>query len=135
MELKKYDIGNIVKCDYEWWIDKGEPSEWISHIISLDNYIRKLDKQYYIEDFGTYRIDDVSDFSIKKSDTKNLNMCIETELFIISVNLGKTNSFEIISKKDNSVLEKKIFEDENYLAQQLEAIFVQDTPIKLQPIR
>jgi hypothetical protein len=133
--LKKYDIGNIVKCDYEWEVDTGDPSEWISHIISLDNYIRKLDKQYYIEDFGTYRIDDVSDFSIKKSNTKNLNMCIETELLAITVNLGKTNSFEIISKKDNSILEKKIFEDEGYLAQQLELIFMQDIPIKLQPIR
>ena len=134
-ELKKYEIGNIVKCDYEWEVDKGEASEWMPHISSLDNYLRKLDRQYYIEDFGTYRIDDVTDFTLKKSNTRSLTIFVETEKYSIKVNLGKTNGFEILSKKDNSVVEKKIYEDEDCLVNQLESIFIQNDLIKLERLK
>lgn len=134
-ELKKYEIGNIIKCDYEWEVDRGTPSEWMPHIASLDNYLRKLDRQYYIEDFGTYRIDDVTDFTLRKSNVRSLTLFVETDKFQIKVNLGKTNGFEIVSKVDNSIVEKKIYEDEDCLIQQLESIFVQNDLLKLERLK
>lgn len=134
-ELKKYEIGNIIKCDYEWEVDKGEPAEWMPHIATLDNYLRGLDRHYYIEDFGTYRIDTVSDFTLKKSNTRSLKIFVETEKYEINFDIGKTNSFKIISKEDNSIVEKKIYEDEDCLTKQLESIFIQNDLIKLERIK
>lgn len=132
--LKKYEIGNIIKCDYEWEIDNSTPSEWVHHIISIDNYLKENNLKFYVKDFGTYRIDDVSDFTIKQTAARSLKIYLETNKADIILELGKENSYSIISKLDN-IVEKNTYENEDCLLQQLNSIFIQNDLTKLERLK
>jgi hypothetical protein len=132
--LKKYEIGNIIKCDYEWEVDGGIPSEWVPHIISIDNYLKENNLKFYIKDFGTYRIDNISDFTLKKSNARSLKIYLKTDNADITLELGKENSYKIFFKL-NGMVEKNTYENEDCLLQQLKSIFIQNDLIKLERLK
>ena len=114
--------GKIIKCVYDWTIDRNNISEWAYHIISIDNYIRQLDNQFYIKEAGEYTIDNVSNVAIRVGSTRTLNIKIKTETTEADINLGKTNSISI----GNEYFE---YPDEDCLSKQISKIFANETEI------
>ena len=120
--LKNYsDITKFNQIDYIWDIEKGEVSEWAYHIISLNNFLKEKCDRMIITDEGTYRIDENSDFVIKKSEKRNLCIYIQSDSHNLKISLGKNNTIEISEGADTRKIE---FQNEDCLFKQLREIFV-----------
>lgn len=120
--LKNYlTITKYNQIDYVWDVEKGEISEWAYHIISLNNFLKGKCDRMIINDEGTYRIDESSDFVIKKSEKRNLSIHIETDPHNLKISLGKNNIIEIDEGLDGRKIE---FQNEDCLSKQLKEIFV-----------
>jgi hypothetical protein len=85
-------VGNIIKCYYEWTIEKGEISEWAYHIISIDNYIKKTNNQLDIVLPGNYILDSISECSIQFGNERKLKIYITTDTHQFNIVLGKTSN-------------------------------------------
>lgn len=102
----------IIKCRYDWIIEKGEISEWAYHIISIDNYIKKTNNQLEIKLPGEYVLDNISNCSILFGKERKLKIEITTDKNQFNIYLGKTSN--IIDTGDTSLefkedcLEKQI---------------------------
>lgn len=83
---------NIIKCHYEWTIEKGEISEWAHHIISIDNYIKKTNNQPDITLPGDYILDSISECSIKFGSERKLKIDVTTDNTQFNIVLGKTSN-------------------------------------------
>jgi len=119
LEFKGIDKFNQI--DYNWEIEKGEISEWCYHIISLNNFLRKNNNRMIVREEGTYRIDESSDFVIKRSENRNLVIYLQTDSYEIKITLGKSNILEYTEDKDNRKIE---FQNEDCLLKQLQEIFI-----------
>jgi hypothetical protein len=113
--------GKIKKIDYTWKIDRSTISEWVYHILSIDNFIKNKNNKMITTDEGIYRIDDISDFEIKKSDDRQMIIDIESSEYLIQICLGKTNSISIL---ENGITKKIDFQNEDCLFKQLRDIFI-----------
>ena len=120
--LKKHlDITKYEQIDYIWDIEKGDISEWAYHIISLNNFLKEKCDRMIVNDEGTYRIDESSDFVIKKSEKRNLCIYIQSDSHNLKISLGKNNIIEINEGTDTRKIE---FQNEDCLFKQLREIFV-----------
>jgi hypothetical protein len=111
----------VKKINYNWKIDKSTVSEWAYHIISIDNYIKNKNNKMIIRDEGIYRIDDISNFEIVKSEERQIYIDIETSNITIKITLGKNNSLSII---EEGITKKFDFQNEDCLFKQLQDIFI-----------
>lgn len=106
--------GNIISCEYDWTIEKGEISEWAHHIISIDNYIKKTNNQLDIMFPGDYILDDISKLSIKYGNERKLKIDIETDEHQFNIILGKTSNIiyngETTLEFNEDCLEKQIID-------------------------
>lgn len=94
--LKEYKrISNFTQIDYNWDVEKGDISEWVYHIISIDNFLKNTNNRIYVQDEGTYRIDNKSDFVIKRSENRNLKIYLQSDSYNLKISLGKNNIMEI----------------------------------------
>ena len=114
--------GQIISCVYDWTIDRNNVSDWAYHIISIDNYIKKLNNQLYIKEEGEYTIDNVSTLTIRVGNTRHLNIKIKTDILEADIQLGKTNSIQI----NNEHFE---FADEDCLSKQIAKIVVNEIEV------
>jgi len=120
--LRSYNIGKILKCNYNWEIDRGEISEWFYHILSIDNFLKGKINFMNVEDNGTGILDDVSNYSLTKNENRNLLIDLETKEYVVKIKLGKTNSLEITKRNDfTKILD---FQNEDCLFKQLQEIFL-----------
>lgn len=121
---------DIISVRHNWVLDKAEVSEWIPHIISIDNYVRGTSNEYYNSDIGTHRIDDKSSFTITKG-MRNLNTTIETFNEIINLYFGITNQVLIVSKQENMSAQAG-YQNEDCLTNQLKDIFTNNEKLRLE---
>lgn len=120
--LKDYNKENKYnQIDYKWDIDKGEVSEWVYHIVSIDNFLKNKNNRIIVREPGTYRIGSDSDFIIQKSDTRNLSIYLETDSYHIKITLGKSN---ILYITEGDYVRKLEFHNEDCLIKQLREIFI-----------
>ena len=95
------DVDKIIKCNYNWGIERDTVSEYLYHIASLDSYIKNKNIEIYHNEYGEYIIDDVSTVNISKQFQRRLKIQIETELYTGEFIITKAvNSMTMKSKRD-----------------------------------
>lgn len=107
----------IVSMKYTWQVEQHAAQEWLYHIISLDNYIKGLDNELYINDYGSYNIDAISQVEILKNNQRHCKIDIETIQSDYTIELGKAN--KII--RENLVIKHQ--DNEDCLGKQISEIF------------
>jgi hypothetical protein len=131
--IKETDTEDILKIDYNWVVEKGDPKEWGYHIVSIDNFLRNTNNFRDINDFGIYRIDHISDISLKLGSARKLSIDISTNYYNYHVNLGLTNSISAIHNNTKEIIERE-FINEDCLMMQLQSIFKDTNELKLERI-
>lgn len=132
---KVFDIlepfkNNIISILHDWTIDKGLISEWIPHIISIDNYIKGLNNQFYISDTGSYLIDNISSVRISQGKTRELKTIIKTMDETIVLTFGTTNNIHIKSKHGVDAFSG--FQNEDCITSQLKDIIINTENLRLE---
>ena len=95
------DVDKIIKCNYNWGIERDTVSEYLYHIASLDSYLKNKNIEIYHNECGEYIIDDISAVNISKQFKRRLKIQIETELYIGEFIITKAvNSMTMKSKRD-----------------------------------
>lgn len=95
------DVDKIIKCNYNWGIERDTVSEYLYHIASLDSYIKNKNVEIYHNECGEYIIDDISTVNISKQFQRRLKIQIETELYAGEFIITKAmNSMTMKSKRD-----------------------------------
>ena len=95
------DVDKVIKCTYNWGIERNTVSEYMYHIASIDSYLKNKNVEIYHNDFGEYDIDDVSTVNISKQFQRRLKIQIETELYTGEFIITKAvNSMTMKSKRD-----------------------------------
>jgi len=121
---------NLISILHDWTIDKGLISEWIPHIISIDNYIKNTDNQFYTSNPGSYIIDGISNFRISFGESRDLKTIIKTKDEAIVLNFGLTNSIHI--KSNHGVDAYSSFENEDCITAQLKDIILNTGNLRLE---
>jgi len=130
--LKKFDLNKIVSIKYSLMIDSDNVSEWVPHILSIDNFIRNKENTTFIHRFGIYSIDKNVSLKICKKKIRKITAYIDTTSFNFIINFGKDNSLSIYSKRKNRI-KNLSFLDEDCLKKQIFHIF-NDKTINLQKL-
>lgn len=130
--LKKFDLNKIVSIKYSLMINSDNVSEWVPHILSIDNFIRNKENTSFIHRFGTYNIDTNVTLEICKKKIRKMTAYIDTTSFNFIINFGKDNSLSIFSKRKNRLKTFSFF-DEDCLKKQIYHIF-NDKVITLQKL-
>jgi hypothetical protein len=107
-----FDIDNVIKCNYNWIIEKGEISEFLYHIASIDSYLRKTDTQIYHNETGKYTIDENSKLNIIRGQDRLLNIKLETKLYKAELNLGKENHLSLKNKETKTIYTMSSFRED-----------------------
>ena len=95
------DVDKIIKCTYNWGIERDTVSEYLYHIASLDSYLKNKNVEIYHNEYGEYIIDDISTVNISKQFQRRLKIQIETELYTGEFIITKAvNSMTMKSKRD-----------------------------------
>ena len=95
------DVDKIIKCTYNWGIERDTVSEYLYHIASLDSYLKNKNVEIYHNEYGEYIIDDISTVNISKQFQRRLKIQIETELYTGEFIITKSmNSMTMKSKRD-----------------------------------
>jgi hypothetical protein len=95
------DVDKIIKCNYNWGIERNTVSEYLYHIASLDSYLKNKNVEIYHNEYGEYIIDDISTVNISKQFQRRLKIQIETELYTGEFIITKAmNSMTMKSKRD-----------------------------------
>jgi len=89
--------GKILQCEFDWCVDVGNTSEWAYHMVSIDNYIRKLRRDLYITQPGTCSFDPVTVFSIREGAERLLRINVTTDNSQLKFELGHTNQVSILT--------------------------------------
>lgn len=91
--LEKFLKYNETICGikYIWNVDQHAAQEWLYHIVSIDNYIKNTNNNLFIEDYGIYDIDALSQVQIIKSQERSCKIEIETNSADYIIELGMTN--------------------------------------------
>lgn len=121
---------DIVSISHNWTIDKGLVSEWLSHIISIDNFIKNSNNQFYTNIEGSYILDNVSNFRISRGTPRELKTIVNTKDETIIVNFGITNSIHI--KNKHGVDAYSHFENEDCITSQLKDILRNTENLRLE---
>lgn len=127
LESFKEDIVSIL---HDWTIDKGLISEWVSHIISIDNFIKNSNNQFYTNVEGSYILDNVSNFKIHFGNVRELKTIITTKDETILINFGVTNSIHI--KNNHGVEAYSCFQNEDCITLQLKDIIRNTENLRLE---
>jgi len=122
---------DIISIIYEWTIDKGDVSEWIPHIISIDNYLKNTNNESYAKRYGSYRIDKISKFVIVKDSFRNLKIKVLTKENEINMHIGVSNSI-VIGRRDGSVTATTGYSNEDTLGNQLKDIITNTENLRLE---
>jgi hypothetical protein len=95
------DVDKVIKCTYNWGIERNTVSEYLYHIASLDSYLKNKNVEIYHNEYGEYIIDDISTVNISKQFQRRLKIQIETELYTGEFIITKAmNSMTMKSKRD-----------------------------------
>jgi len=95
------DVDKVIKCNYNWGIERDTVSEYLYHIASLDSYLKNKNVELYHNDFGEYVIDDISTVHISQRFQRKLKIQIETELYTGEFIIAKAmNSMTMKSKRN-----------------------------------
>jgi hypothetical protein len=121
---------NIISILHDWTIEKGLISEWIPHIMSIDNYIKGSDNQFYVSNAGSYLIDKISSFRIKHGEMRELKTIVKTADETIVLTFGANNSIHIKSK--HGVDAFSTFENEDCITSQLKDIIINTENLRLE---
>lgn len=132
---KVFDIlepfkNNTTSILHDWTIEKGLISEWVPHIMSIDNYIKGSNNQFYVSDPGSYLIDNTSSFRIKHGETRELKTVIKTADETIVLTFGSHNSIHI--KNKHGVDAFSTFENEDCITSQLKDIIINTENLRLE---
>lgn len=122
---------DIISISYEWTIDKGEVSEWVPHIISIDNYIKNTNNENYAKKYGSHRIDRISKFVIVKDSFRNLKIKILTKEDEIIMHVG-TSTDIAIARRNGSVTATTGYNNEDTLGNQLKDIITNTENLRLE---
>lgn len=131
--LKNISSEVIIKINYFWTIEKGEPKEWAYHILSIDNFIKKIKNPNNIDTFGFYKLDSISDVIIKQGSSRKLSTEISTQENVYYIDLGVTNRITKVNKATREVSEQE-FINEDCLMHQLQSIFQDNNVSRLEGI-
>lgn len=82
----------IVEMKYNWNVEQHHAQEWLYHIVSIDNYIKGTDNFLYVDDYGSFTLDGISQINIEKSHTRSTQIEIDTNVCSYVIKLGSTNS-------------------------------------------
>lgn len=104
----------IKKIEYNWKID-SDTKEWMYHIYSIDNFIKKQTNRLPEVINEQFNIDNISSGIITKDVTRNLEIKIITDKDNAKINLGKTNSLDYGGKH-------LVFDNEDCLDKQINGI-------------
>lgn len=106
---------------YNWTIDKGDISEWMYHIVSIDNYLKNTKKSLYTNEQGIHILDDISVVNIQQvNNYRSLYIDIETDKSIFKLSLGKNNMIHVITK-DGKYIATQTCVNEDCLESQIES--------------
>ena len=95
------DVDKIIKCNYNWGIERNTVSEYLYHIASIDSYLKNKNVEIYHNEYGEYIIDNISTVNISKQFQRRLKIQIETELYTGEFIITKAvNSMTMKSKRD-----------------------------------
>jgi hypothetical protein len=95
------DVDKVIKCTYNWGIERNTVSEYLYHIASLDSYLKNKNVEIYHNEYGEYIIDDISTVNISKQFQRRLKIQIETELYTGEFIITKAmNSMTMKSKRN-----------------------------------
>ena len=131
--LKNISSEVIMKIDYFWTIEKGEPKEWAYHILSIDNFIKKIKNPNNIDTFGFHRLDSISDVILKQGSSRKLSIDITTRENVYYIDLGLTNHITKVNTATKEVSEQE-FVHEDCLMNQLQSIFQDKNVSRLEGI-
>lgn len=106
----------ICGIKYNWYVEQHSAQEWMHHIVSIDNYLKNNNCDLYVEHYGHYVIDSISQVNIVKSEIRSLIIEIETTAADYTIELGKTN----ILKRGPTIL--NMVENEDCLSEQISQI-------------
>lgn len=115
----------ICGIKYNWAVEQHSAQEWMYHIVSIDNYLKNNNSDLYVEQFGHYVIDSISQVNIIKSKIRSLIIEIETTTADYTIELGNTNSL----KRGSTVL--TVVNNEDCLGEQISHI-INDKKEKLE---
>lgn len=104
----------IKKIEYNWKVD-SDTKEWMYHIYSIDNFIKKQNNRLPEVLNEHFTIDNISSGTISSNVTRNLEIKIITEKDYAKINLGKTNSLDYGGKH-------LVFDNEDCLGKQINGI-------------
>jgi len=82
----------IIDIKYNWQVEQHHAQEWLYHIVSLDNYIKGTDNFLYVDDYGQYNLDGISQVNIVKSTERSTTIEIDTDSTSYKCTLGNNNS-------------------------------------------
>ena len=122
---------DIISISYEWTVDNGEVSEWVPHIISIDNYIKNTNNENYANKYGSHRIDKTSKFVIVKDSFRNLKIKILTKEDEITMHVG-TSTDIAIARRNGSVTATTGYSNEDTLGNQLKDIITNTENLRLE---
>jgi hypothetical protein len=95
------DVDKVIKCTYNWGIERDTVSEYLYHIASIDSYLKNKNIEIYHNEYGEYIIDDISTVNISRQFQRRLKIQIETELYTGEFIITKAmNSMTMKSKRD-----------------------------------
>jgi len=109
---KTFDVDSVIKCNYNWIIEKGEISEFLYHIASIDSYLRKTNTQIYHNESGKYKIDENSKLNIIRGQNRLLNIKLETNLYKAELNIGKDNHLSLRNKETKAIYTMSSFKED-----------------------
>lgn len=121
---------NVVNIVHDWTIDKGLVSEWMYHIISVDNYIKNSSNQFYTNNEGSYILDSISSVRITRGNVRDLKTVVKTKDETIVLNFGITNSIHI--KSNHGIDAYSYFENEDCITSQLKDIIKNTENLRLE---
>ena len=132
---KVFDIlepfkSNIISILHDWTIDKGLISEWIPHIMSIDNYIKDINNHFYISSPGSYVIDHISTFRISQGEKRELKTVVKTTDETIILTFGTTNNIHIKSKHGVDAFSG--FANEDCITSQLKDVIINTENLRLE---
>jgi len=120
--LKKFNLNIIKSIRYSLIINSNNVSEWVPHILSIDNFIRNKENSFVIDSFGIYKIDSNVTLGIYNKNFRRMSAYIDTESYYFILDFGINNSISIFSKIRKK-FKKFTFIHEDCLRKQLTYIF------------
>ena len=122
---------DIISISYEWTVDNGEVSEWVPHIISIDNYIKNTNNENYAKKYGSHRIDKISKFVIVKDSFRNLKIKILTKEDEITMHVGMSTDIAI-ARRSGAITATTGYSNEDTLGNQLKDIITNTENLRLE---